>query len=367
MRPADLHRLASSLFVVGFPGTRSDRDVEALIDGGIAGAILFKRNVESPDQLLALNRSFKQRAGGRPFLCAVDQEGGRVARLRGAPFTELPSMRSLGARGEGAAAAAGRLLGRECRAAGFDWDFAPVVDVDTNPANPVIGDRSFSPDAELVGRLGVALAGGLEAEGVASSAKHFPGHGDTQQDSHHDLPRLPHDLERLRAVELRPFAAYARAGLASVMTAHVVFEALDPGIPATMSRRVLTDLLREELGFGGVIVSDDLEMKAIAERYDLGEATVASLEAGCDAFLVCHRADRQRACIEAVVRAVELGKLPLDRVREASMRLAQLAQRFAQGPECGGYEALSDREHLAEAAKLTGSGAGRDPTEVAWA
>ena len=207
------------------------------MDDGIFGAILFKRNVGTARETAALCRDIKTRAG-RPFILSVDQEGGRVARLRGEPFTALPSMRELGQRGdEGLAERVGRLLAHELRAVGFDWDFAPVLDVDTNPANPVIGDRSFSRDADEVARLGVALGRGLEAGGVASCGKHFPGHGDTTTDSHLTLPRLPHDLERLRRVELVPFRAFAQAGLASLMTAHVLFDALEPGVPATMSHK----------------------------------------------------------------------------------------------------------------------------------
>jgi beta-N-acetylhexosaminidase len=359
----DLIRKASSLFVVGFSGPTTDRDIEQLIDQGITGAILFKRNIESPEQTLSLNRALKHRAN-RPFLCCVDQEGGRVARLRGPPFTALPPMRQLARGGESAAERAGVVLAREVRAAGFDWDFAPVLDVDTNPKNPVIGDRSFSSRPEQVVELGLALARGLEAEGVASCGKHFPGHGDTLQDSHHDLPRLPHDLERLRQVELVPFAAYARANLASIMTAHVIFESLDPGVPATLSEKVLTGLLRRELGFGGLIVSDDMEMKAVAEHYDLAAAVVQSLRAGVDLFLVCHRPDRQRASIEAIVRAVESGQVSRERFDEACERARMLAVRFAQGPEAGGFEALKTAEHRRMAQSLLHlEDVGVDPTE----
>jgi beta-N-acetylhexosaminidase len=365
MASLEIVRQAASLFVVGFPGAAPDRELEALIDLGISGAILFKRNIESPAQTLALNRELKKRAN-RNFLCAVDQEGGRVARLRGAPFTALPPMRELARGGIAAAEMAGTVLAREVRAVGFDWDFAPVLDVDTNPANPVIGDRSFSREPATVSELGIALARAMEAEGVASCGKHFPGHGDTLQDSHKDLPRLPHGLPRLREVELPPFKAYARANLASIMTAHVVFEALDPEVPATMSRKVLHGLLREELGFGGVVVSDDMEMKAVADNFDLPKACVQALAAGVDLFLVCHHAAVQRACIEGVAAAVESGALPRARFDDARERVRMLAVRFAQGPETGGLEALESPEHQALASKLLHAGdAGHDPTERA--
>jgi beta-N-acetylhexosaminidase len=273
-------------------------------------------------------------------------------------------MRELARGGVEAAAAAGAVLAREVRAVGFDWDFAPVLDVDTNPANPVIGDRSLSAEAEAVGELGVALAAAMEAEGVASCGKHFPGHGDTHQDSHHDLPRLPHDLERLRRIELRPFSAYARANLASIMTAHVVFEALDPGVPATMSEKVLTGLLRQELGFGGVIVSDDMEMKAVAEHFDVPTAVVDAIAAGVDLVLVCHRPDRQRASIEAVARAVETGRISEARFADACERVRLLAMRFALGPEAGGLDVLDSLKHRTQAEGLLHAAElGLDPTE----
>ncbi|WNG30632.1 beta-N-acetylhexosaminidase [Cystobacter fuscus] len=358
-----LYRDCARLFMVGFPGPRIDDDFARLMDDGLFGAILFKRNVGTAQETAALCREIKSRAG-RPFILSVDQEGGRVARLRGEPFTTLPSMRELGQRQDLALIErVGRLLAHELRAVGFDWDFAPVLDVDTNPTNPVIGDRSFSRDPDEVARLGVALARGLEAGGVASCGKHFPGHGDTTTDSHLTLPRLPHDLERLRRVELVPFRAFAQAGLASLMTAHVLFDALDPKVPATMSPRALNGLLREELGFDGVLVSDDLEMKAIADHYSVEEAAVQGTLAGVDLFLVCHQADVQRRAIEALVRAVESGRVPRERIAEAHRRLARLESRFAHGPE-DRLATLGDEQHRALAHGLASSFSGKDPTEV---
>ncbi len=358
-----LYRDCARLFMVGFPGPRIDDDFAALMKEGLFGAILFKRNVGTAQETAALCREIKSRAG-RPFTLAVDQEGGRVARLRGAPFTTLPTLRELGLQGDlGVAERVGRLLAHELRAVGFDWNFAPVLDVDTNPANPVIGDRSFSRDPDEVGRLGVAMARGLEAGGVASCGKHFPGHGDTTTDSHLTLPRLPHDLERLHRVELVPFRAFAQAGLASLMTAHVLFDALDSQVPATMSPRVLQGLLRQELGFDGVLVSDDLEMKAIAAHYSVEEAAVQGTLAGVDLFLVCHNADVQRSAIEALVRAVESGRVPRSRIEEAHRRLARLEARFTRGPE-DRVATLGDTEHQALAAGLASGVSGKDPTEV---
>ncbi len=361
---SELWRACARLFVVGFPGTGPDAEVKALIDEGVGGVILFKRNIDTPQQVADLVQTLKRRAG-RPLLAAVDQEGGRVARLRGAPFTTLPPMRDFGRRGDvELITRVGQLLAFEVRALGFDVDFAPVLDVDTNPANPVIGDRSFARDPQVVARLGVALALGLEAGGVASCGKHFPGHGDTTTDSHLALPRLAHSLERLRQVELAPFAAFARAGLASVMTAHVIFDAVDPGVPATMSHAVLDGLLRRELGYDGVVVSDDLEMRAIADHFSVERAAVEGLRAGVDLFLVCHHAEVQRRAIDAVVRAVESGVVPRARLTEAHTRLDRVVQRFVRPAESL-LATLGTPEHRALAAGLgVDSFVAADPTEV---
>lgn len=360
---SDLYRRCARMFMVGFPGTGLDADFQALIRDGVFGAILFKRNVGTPAETAALCRRIKEEAA-RPFILSVDQEGGRVARLRGEPFTALPPMREIGKTADEALAErVGRLLALELRGVGFDWDFAPVLDVDTNPKNPVIGDRAFHRDPERVARMGVALARGLEAGGVASCGKHFPGHGDTLQDSHLTLPRLPHDLARLRQVELVPFAAYAKAGLASLMTAHVIFDAVDPGVPATMSHKAQTGLLREELGFSGVLVSDDLEMKAIADNYRVEEAAVQCVLAGVDLMLVCHRADRQRGAIEALVKAVESGRVPRERIDASNRRLDALAARFGHPPE-DRLAALGGEEHRALARGLSADFVGKDPTEA---
>ena len=361
-----LDREAAALLCVGFHGTSPSADVLTLIRRGVSGVILFSRNSESAEPVAELTAALK-RAASRPLLVAIDQEGGRVARLRAAQgFTELPPMRAIGAAGdERLAFGVGALLGRELHAVGIDQDYAPVVDVDTNPANPVIGDRALSSDPDVVARLGAALALGLQAEGVAACAKHFPGHGDTSQDSHVDLPRLPHALERLRAVELPPFRALAQAGVAAVMTAHVVFERLDPRRPATLSPPVMR-LLREELGFQGCCVSDDLEMKAVAEHFPLEEAAPGAVAAGVDQLLVCHRADLQAEAIDLVRGAVEAGRIPRERLAEARARVERLLRFAGPPPDPAAVRAkLRTAEHLAFAEKVPALAAGADPTERA--
>ncbi|HEX8908900.1 MAG TPA: beta-N-acetylhexosaminidase [Anaeromyxobacteraceae bacterium] len=358
-----LDEQVAGLFAVGFEGTTPSPEVLEVVRRGAYGVILFARNVVDAEQVAALVAELKG-AAGRPLLVSIDQEGGRVARLRSPQgFTELPPMRALGQAGDPRLAfAAGALLGRELRAVGVDQDYAPVVDVDTNPRNPVIGDRSFSREAEAVARLGTALAQGLQSEGVAACAKHFPGHGDTSEDSHTHLPHLPHGLERLRQVELVPFRALAAAGVASAMTAHVVFDALDPRRPATMSPPVLR-LLREECGYDGCVISDDLEMKAVAEHFPLEEAVPEALGAGVDALLVCHEAKVQHRAIDLARAAVESGRVSRERLAEARRRVEALLRWAGPAPDPRQVRArLRTREHLALAASIPPLATGKDPT-----
>ena len=332
----DLDRDAASCLIVGIQGHTALPEELELIRRGVGGVILFARNVDNPAQVAELSRSLKAAAPG-PLLVSIDQEGGRVQRLRAPHWTEWPSMRRLGAieeaggiagvNGVAIAERVGRAIGRELAACGIDLDYAPVVDVDTNPRNPVIADRSFSRNPQRVARLGVALAKGLESAGVASCVKHFPGHGDTSQDSHKTLPRLAHDKSRLWEVELVPFVAAARAGLASVMTAHVRFEAFDR-TPATLSTLALK-LLRDDVEFRGCCISDDLEMKAIADIYGVADGAELAIEAGVDAVLICHTLALQHDAIDAIARSARSGPLPRARLAEAAARV-QTLQRFAR-------------------------------------
>jgi beta-N-acetylhexosaminidase len=215
-------------------------------------------------------------------------------------------MRAFGKAGDAGLVGRGaETLGRQLAALGFTMNCAPVLDVDTCPVNPIIGDRSFSSDPAAVARLGAAYASGLQAGGVMACGKHFPGHGDTTVDSHLELPRVVQPRERLDAVELVPFHGLRAATCASLMTAHVVYPALDPDQPATLSRRIAHDLLRAELGFDGLLVSDDLEMKAVADRVPIEESAVMALRAGCDVLLICASEELQARAHTALVRAAE--------------------------------------------------------------
>ncbi len=332
--PAPLRRRIGQLLFGSLPGREMTVELKALArEFDLGGVVLFGRNVESPEQVLDLATSIAGLGGEAPAWVSVDQEGGRVARLK-APFTVWPPMATLGrAPSPELATRFAGALARELRAVGVSLDFAPVLDLNTNPANPVIGDRALSADAATAATLGAAIVTALQAAGVAACGKHFPGHGDTTVDSHVDLPVVDHGPDRLRAVEFEPFRAAIAAGVAFIMTAHVVVPSLDESRPATLSPQVLR-LLRDELGFHGVIASDDLDMQAIARTWTPPEAAVAAAAAGCDALLVCSGdVNVQAATLEALVKAVESGALPLARVDDALARLARAKTRFLGRPQ----------------------------------
>lgn len=314
------------LLSVGFDGTAVPEQLRARVAAGeVGGVMLFRPNIADPVQLAGLVANLRRLApADAPLLVSIDQEGGVVQRVR-APATVWPPMLAVGAAGDPArTTAVGRALGDELAALGIGWDFAPVLDVHTNPDNPVIGDRAFGTHPAPVAEQALAFWRGLRGAGLVGCGKHFPGHGDTRTDSHLELPVVPHDLDRLRRIEVAPFAAAARAGVEAFMTAHVLYPALDPDRPATLSRRIATDLLRGELGFRGVLVSDDLGMKAVADRYGIEELAVGAIEAGCDHLLVREPAERQVAAFEAILRAAEKDGVLRARVAESAARVAAL-------------------------------------------
>ena len=355
-------RACGQLISVGFDGTTAPGDLLARVAAGQVGSVmLFRPNIADPPQVASLVTALRAAApADRPLLVAIDQEGGLVQRLR-APLTVWPDMLSVGAAGDPARTeAVGRALGDELAALGIAWDFAPVLDVHTNPGNPVIGPRAFGVTPEAVAAHGLAFWRGLRGAGLVGCGKHFPGHGDTHTDSHLTLPVVGHDVERLRRVELAPFTAAARAGIDAIMTAHVMYPALDPDRPATLSRRILTDLLRGELGYRGVVVSDDLGMKAVADRYPIEELAVGSIAAGADHLLIRQPAERQLAAFEALVHAAEASAEMRARVEESAARVAALKRAARVGMPLGAA-ALAARlgtpEHQALAASFPRLGA----------
>jgi beta-N-acetylhexosaminidase len=351
----DLRRQAGRFVVAGFSGHSAPDDLRRLVaEFDLAGVILFARNVVDPPQVADLSREVSALAREWPLWIAVDQEGGRVARLR-RPFTEWPPAATLGRSGDDALA--GRFadaLSAELRAVGITLDFAPVLDVHSNPANPVIGDRALSNDPEAVARLGAAIIRGLQANGVAACGKHFPGHGDTSVDSHEAVPIVQHDARRLEAVELVPFRRAIAEGVAAIMTAHVRALALDADRIGTFSPAIVTGLLKERLGFSGVVFTDDLGMGAVGSTAALPEATVTALAAGCDVALLCNStADDQWRAIEAVIRAAERGQISPARVEDALTRQRRMKERFgaADRPRIP-LAAIGSAEHEATAREM---------------
>ena len=266
----DLSRHVGQLAIIGFPGYTVPTDVKKLIAAfDLGGVIYFARNAAEPVQVRELSREVAALSREWPLWISVDQEGGRVARLR-RPFTEWPPMMTLGRSGDPELAEAfATALAAELRAVGVNLDYAPVLDIHTNAKNPVIGDRALGTTAEVVAAFGAALIRKLHEGGVVACGKHFPGHGDTSTDSHFELPLVEHPPDRLEAVEYVPFRAGIEAGLAAVMTAHVLVPSLDPDRPATLSPKIVQSVLKGALGFEGMVFSDDMGMKAMAATWPL--------------------------------------------------------------------------------------------------
>jgi beta-N-acetylhexosaminidase len=320
------------LVIGGFPGTTlPDGFARALRDGRRGGAILFKPNVEGgPRQVAELNRALHATSTDLPPIVSVDQEGGRVARLR-APLLEVPPMRTVGSWGDVALAERiAHAVGVELAALGFTVDYAPVLDVHTRAENPVIGDRAFGSDEDTCARFGVAWTRGLQSAGLLACGKHFPGHGDTTKDSHVDLPVVDLPRERLERVELAPFRAASAAGLAMIMSAHVVYTALGEA-PATLSPVASTEL-RGAIGFDGVLVSDDLEMRAIAARWSIEDAAVLAVAAGCDALLVCWGDALQERAVDALEREAARSLAFKARCEQAHARVTAARRRITARP-----------------------------------
>ncbi len=322
---------AGELFMIGFSGTEPADVPESLIRGqGVGGVILFARNLRSPGQVRRLTAHIQSLSPNLPLLIATDQEGGIVLRFEA---TSWPGAMALGAAADPdltRRVAAG--IARELGAMGINMNLAPVLDVNVNPANPVIGVRSFGADPNLVAEHGASYIRGHHEAGVLTTAKHFPGHGDTAVDSHHALAVIPHGLERLEAVELVPFRRAIAAGVDAIMTAHVFFPAVEtePDTPATISPTALTGLLRERLGYDGLVITDCMEMKAIADGVGTVEGVVRAIAAGADMVLISHTAELQREAIRAVRAAIGDGRIPARRVEEALRRVRAARARVGR-------------------------------------
>ncbi|MQY14263.1 Beta-hexosaminidase [Streptomyces sp. RB5] len=326
-RHPDLTRLANAVLQPGFEGTTAPDWLLRRIADGLASVVLFGRNIESPEQVAALTATL--RAENPDLIVAIDEEAGDVTRLEVATGASRPGNLALGAVDDtGLTERVARDIGRDLRDVGVSLNYAPSADVNSNPRNPVIGVRSFGSDTALVARHTAAWVRGLQSAGVAACVKHFPGHGDTSVDSHHDLPRVTADAASIARVGLPPFTAAVDAGVRAIMTGHLLIPSLDPDLPATLSPRILGDLLRGDLGYGGIVVSDGIDMSAVADAYGMPGATVRAITAGVDA--VCTGGEYATESVtadlaDALVAAVLDGTLPESRLADAAARVAAFA------------------------------------------
>ncbi len=334
MATTDIRKKIGQLFILGFDGYSVPADFKKFIqEYHLGGVIYFKRNVQTPGQIAELSNELQ--FGCRPKDCpnlfiSIDHEGGKVNRLV-KPFTKFPGNDYLGELGSPKICFDfGAVLGKELKAVGININYAPVVDVNSNPNSPVIKNRAFSNDPELCGKMGSAVCRGIQKMGVMAVAKHFPGHGDTKEDSHYALARVDKTKEELDQLELIPFKRVIRSRVEAIMTAHILNPKLDPEYPATMSEKTINGLLRGEMRFNRLVISDDLEMKAIADHYDPLEAAILSIKAGCD--LLIYRGDLGLpvAQIDAIAKAVESGRIPMDTFNKALARIESSKKVYAE-------------------------------------
>jgi beta-N-acetylhexosaminidase len=359
-----LRHIAGQLIMIRFPGTTLDEATAAFLrDYRIGGVCLFRQNMVDAAQLSKLTADLRA-VMGPDALIGIDQEGGAVVRATWVPAP--PAAMALGAVDDpNLAREVGAAVARAVRALGFNWNFAPVLDLNNNPDNPVIAERSFGADPARAAELALAWMEGSLSEGVACCVKHFPGHGDTHVDSHRDLPRVDKPLSELEDFEFKPFRTAAPHAPA-LMTAHIVYPALDPELPATMSRPILHGLLREAWDYRGVIITDGMDMHAIAGRFGVGAAAVRALVAGADMVMALGTPATQMETIDAIAAALADGSLPFETVTASLARLHALARRFpAQAPAYPAYAAgdSADRTLMARAWQraLTAYGAPRRP------
>jgi beta-N-acetylhexosaminidase len=313
-------------FLLGFQGTALPDEMAALIESGLAGIAIYPRNYRDLTGLRSLTDAIR-RAAKQPVLIGIDQEGGTKFSLP-PPFTSWPSPADLGALGDiGLTEQVARAMAHELRAAGVNLDFAPMLDLATNPASPVTSGRSFGPDPQRVAKMGVAVLRAFATEGLVACAKHFPGHGDAAVDPHFDLPHFDGTVERLAAHELVPFAAAIAAEVPTVMTAHILLPQVDPDQPASLSPKVLRGILRGQLQFEGAILADDLGMGAIAKRYGPQESVVNTLKAGTDIAMLCHDSSIVPAAIEAVAKSIDASQFEPTEWATGRKRIVRLRDR----------------------------------------
>jgi beta-N-acetylhexosaminidase len=325
METKEVRRLLGQCFFIGFDGLELPVSIQKLIkDCSIGGVTLFANNYESPAQVAELINSIQALRDGHPLAVAVDHEGGKVHRFR-KPFTKFPDARTIGDHDSPKLAfECAEVMAKELKTVGFNLVYAPVADINTNPSNPVIGRRAFGETEDRVSKMVTAYVRGFLTNGVQCCVKHFPGHGDTSQDSHFHLPKVKTPLETLVDRETKPFLKAFKARCEMVMTAHIIVEPVDPGVPATLSRKILQGLLREQMRYRGLIVSDDMEMKAIADNFGEVDAALRALAAGVN-ILLYHTEPFETRVFEGL-----LSKLTSPEGKEALRGLEDSAKRVEE-------------------------------------
>ncbi|MGO4544049.1 beta-N-acetylhexosaminidase [Paenibacillus sp. 2TAB23] len=319
------------LVLVGVEGTTLQAPTTELIDTyHVGGFILYKNNITNPNQTLKLLNALKERntKNEAPLWLSIDQEGGKVSRMPD-DFVKIPPAATIGKRDNAAyTREVGSALGTEVRSLGFNMDFAPVLDINSNPDNPVIGNRSFGTDAKTVTTHGIETMKAIQSEQVAAVVKHFPGHGDTSVDSHLDLPVVNKSMAELQAFELLPFKEAIKQKADAIMVAHLLIPKLDKTYPASLSKTIVTDLLREELGYDGVVITDDMTMGGITEHFDVGESAVRSIQAGTDIILIGHDYKTQISVIKALKLAARDGAIAKEMLDKSVYRILSLKQKY---------------------------------------
>ncbi|HUK29635.1 MAG TPA: glycoside hydrolase family 3 N-terminal domain-containing protein [Candidatus Acidoferrum sp.] len=319
-------------FLVGFQGTQLPAEIREWLGKQLAGVALYPRNFKIVEELSSVAAEIRSLASG-PVLIGIDQEGGTRFSLP-EPFTQWPSPSELGNLGDANAVKhVARAIGHELAAVGINLDFAPMLDLHLNAASPVTQVRSFGSEPHLAGRMGAAFLTGLDSAGVLGCAKHFPGHGDAQVDPHEDLPVYHGDANRLTQADLVPFAAAIAVGAPTIMTAHILLPKIDPANPASLSRKILTGTLREEMHFKGLILADDLAMGAIARRHAPGEAAVGTFAAGADIAMFCHDVTQVAPAMEETRRALEEGRLSAEEWIVAGQRIQDTLEKTSHAAQ----------------------------------
>ncbi len=351
-----MNKLIGSLMMIGISGeTLTSDEKEFIVENDIAGVTLFSRNCKTPEQiynLCAEIQSLSSRTASKaPRFVAIDMEGGRVHRLP-KPFTQWPAPKFLGQIDNATLTFQfSNMMGAELAAVGINLNFAPCLDILSNPENTAIGDRSLGADPELVARNGSALVRGYIKSNILSCIKHFPGHGNTMVDSHFELPKEDSiTLERLESFELIPFKRAAKARCDMVMPGHLFFPKIDPDFPVSFSKIFIQDLLRNSMRFRGIVVTDDLDMKALTKYYSIGEIPVKALQAGADLLLYCNVPESSAVGLEGVIEAVAQGSLDKADLEEKSRRILSLKREKLGAIEVPSWEQAKEviglTEHL---------------------